>query len=73
MINLVEKVVAEIEKYVPGIPIIQIVEAVINTIENPVEEAIMNDIKAIMLLYIEMKEKLNGLHPSLIRILKALI
>jgi hypothetical protein len=73
MTNLVEKVVAEVEKYVPGIPIIQLVQAIIATIENPIEQAILADIQIIMMIYVEMKAKLNGVHPNLVGILKALI
>jgi hypothetical protein len=73
MTNLVEKVMAEIEKYAPNIPIIQIVEAIIETIENPVEEMIIADIQMIMLVYTEVKMKLKGIHPDFVNILKALI
>jgi hypothetical protein len=56
----------------PGVPAVEAVEAIGETIATPSIASIVNDFETFLALIDEVKTKLAGLNPSFINILKAL-
>ena len=54
-------------------PIEQVGEAVVQTAMSPTPEQIVADIQTALNLFLEFKASLNGLHPSVLNVIKFLL
>lgn len=73
MTSIAENVISEIDKEAPNVPVVQLAEAAVNILENPNTINIVSDVELIISLVKQLHEKLSGLHPTILSLLKALL
>jgi hypothetical protein len=73
MNDVAKEVEAAANEVLPNSPLVEAASAILNTVENPSPENIIADVELAISLVKQVKAHLDGVHPSLLELLKALL